>query len=65
MKTIAEYLEHALQFERFAAREENPKIKAEFEKQAAAYRKIAVERANNLHGTSPPQSQTDSLRGDR
>jgi hypothetical protein len=27
---IAEYLEHALQFERFASLEENPKLKSDF-----------------------------------
>ena len=31
---IAEYTEHALRFESMAAREENTKTKAEFEKQA-------------------------------
>jgi hypothetical protein len=55
MKMIAEYLEHALQFERLAAHEKNPKIKEEFEKQAEAYRKIAAARANKL-GLQPPQT---------
>jgi hypothetical protein len=32
---IAEYLEHALQFERLASLEENPKLKADLQKQAA------------------------------
>ena len=44
MKMIAEYLDHARQFERLAALEENPKLKAELEKQAAAYRKLAADR---------------------
>ena len=48
MKMIAEYLEHARQFERLAAYEENPEVKTVFEKQAEAYRKIAAERANKL-----------------
>jgi len=34
---IAEYREHALQFERLANLEENPKLKTDLEKQAAAY----------------------------
>jgi hypothetical protein len=38
-------LEHARQFEHLAAEETNPEIKAQFEKQAAAYRKLAERRA--------------------
>jgi hypothetical protein len=53
MKMIAEYLEHALAFERLAAGEQNPILKADFEKQAAAYRKLAGERAKKL-GLEPP-----------
>ena len=45
---IAEYLEHALQFERLAALEENPNLKADFENQAKAYRKLAAERTKKL-----------------
>jgi hypothetical protein len=48
MNMVAEYLEHALQFGRMAADEQNPKVKAEFEKQAVAYRKLAGERAKSL-----------------
>jgi hypothetical protein len=51
---IAEYLEHALEFESLASREENPKIKIEFEKQALAYRKLATERARKLGLAEPP-----------
>lgn len=47
---IAEYLEHALQFERMAAREKNPELKAQLEKQAAAYRKLAGERPRRPDG---------------
>jgi hypothetical protein len=36
VKMIAEYLEHALQFERMAADEKNPELKAQLERQAAA-----------------------------
>jgi hypothetical protein len=43
---IAEYLENAIKFERLAADEQNPKLKADFEKQALAYRKLASERAS-------------------
>jgi hypothetical protein len=45
MQRLAEYLEHARQFEHLAAEETNPEIKAQFEKQAAAYRKLAERRA--------------------
>ena len=45
MKLITEYLDHALAFERMAAHERNPEVKAQFENQATAYRKLAAERA--------------------
>ena len=48
MKMVAEYLEHAINFERMAAEETNPQIKAVFEKQAAAYRKLAGDRAKQF-----------------
>jgi hypothetical protein len=57
VKMIAEYLENAQKFERMAADEENPKIKAQFEKQAQAYRKLATERAQKL-GLQPPPPRT-------
>ena len=52
---IAEYLEHALQFER-AAGEQNPSLKANLEKQAGAYRKLAGERAEKLETDQPKSS---------
>jgi hypothetical protein len=48
MKMIAEYLEHALNFERMAAAESNPQVKAVFEKQAATYRKLAADRTKKF-----------------
>jgi hypothetical protein len=48
MKMIAEYLEHAIQFEHMAAAEANPDLKATFLKQAADYRKLAAKRAAYL-----------------
>jgi len=54
MKMIAEYVEHALQFERLAAHEKDPKLKADLEKQATAYRKLAADRAKQL-GIEPPK----------
>ena len=47
MKTTAEYLELALKFEMLATFEEDQKLKANFEKQSAAYRKLGGSR----HGT--------------
>jgi len=42
---IAEYLEHALQFEKMAAGETDPALKQSLINQALAYRKLAAERA--------------------
>ena len=53
---IAEYLEHALQFERLAAEEKDAQLKADLEKQANAYRKLAEERAKKL-GLAPPPAR--------
>ncbi|WP_271507317.1 hypothetical protein [Bradyrhizobium sp. CCBAU 11357] len=57
MKLLTEYLDHALTFERLAAGETNPETKAQFEKQAAAYRKLAADRAMQygLPLPSPPE----------
>jgi hypothetical protein len=55
MKMVAEYVEHALQFERLAAHEKNPQLRADLEKQAAAYRKLAADRAKKL-GMEPPKT---------
>jgi hypothetical protein len=57
MKHLNEYLDHALTFERLAAQESDPEVKSQFEKQAAAYRKLAAERAKKygLPAPSPPQ----------
>jgi hypothetical protein len=54
VKMIAEYLDHAIQFERMAADETNPAVRMQFEKQAAAYRKLASERAAKLGLPEPP-----------
>jgi DICT domain-containing protein len=42
---IAEYLEHALEFERLAASEADSELKIQLQKQAKAYRQLAAERA--------------------
>ena len=53
MKMLAEYLEHALQFERMAANEADPKLKADFERQARTYRKLAEKHAKKFGLDSP------------
>jgi hypothetical protein len=44
MKMLADYVDTAMNFEQMAAQEKDPKLKAEFERQAAAYRKLAEKR---------------------
>jgi hypothetical protein len=63
MKLLTEYLEHALAFERMAAQENNPEIRAQFEKQAVAYRKLVVERAAKygLPAPSPPPPRSSQV----
>ena len=56
MKLIAEYLEHALQFERLALGENDPKLRAQFQQQALAYRRLADKRAAQLGLTIPPKN---------
>jgi len=53
---IAEYLEHALQFEKMAEGETDSALKESLRKQALAYRKLAAERAERLNLPRPPQS---------
>lgn len=53
MKMLTEYLEHAVTFERMAKDATDPAVKAQFEKQAAAYRKLATERAAKYGLPSP------------
>ncbi|HTD85790.1 MAG TPA: hypothetical protein VK850_04375 [Candidatus Binatia bacterium] len=54
--TTAEYLELALKFEMLATFEENPKLKADFEQQSAAYRKLAAA-GLEATGLKPPEAQ--------
>jgi hypothetical protein len=53
MKLLTEYLEHAISFERLAAQENNRAVRAQFENQAAAYRKLAARLAAK-YGLPPP-----------
>jgi hypothetical protein len=54
MKMLADYLEKAIEFETMAAHERDAKLKADLEKQAVAYRKLAEERAKD-DGLKPDQ----------
>jgi hypothetical protein len=48
VKLVAEYLEHAVRFERMAAEATDPKLKESLQKQAIAYRKLAEKRAAQI-----------------
>ena len=53
MKMLAEYLEHALEFEGMARQATDAALKAKFQEQAEMYRKLADKRARQL-GLRPP-----------
>jgi hypothetical protein len=57
MKMLAEYLENAIKFEKLASEETNPALKADLEKQAQAYRKLAAQRAKIYNLDLPPSSK--------
>ncbi len=54
MKLATEYLADAANFERLAQSERDLKLRAQLKKQAAAYRKLAQERALKLGMPLPP-----------
>ena len=47
MTMLAEYMENAINFEKMAADEKDAKLREQFAKQAAAYRKLAEKRAKD------------------
>jgi hypothetical protein len=59
MKTMTEYLAEAVKFDQMAADEKNLDLKAALQKQAAAYRKLAAERAKKI-GVPPPENSQQS-----
>jgi hypothetical protein len=61
MKMLAEYFDTAIKFEQMAADEKDPNLKAEFEKQAAAYRKLAEKRAKEYGLKIPPSVMLELL----
>ena len=54
MKLVAEYLADAIKFERLAEEEKDQDLKLSFLQQAAAYRKLAENRAKELG--QPPRT---------
>ena len=54
MKMLAEYLEKVVNFEKMAGEQKDAKLKANIEYLAAAYRKLADERATKLGLLPPP-----------
>jgi hypothetical protein len=60
MKMLAEYVEHARQFDQMAAAETNPKLKAVLHAQAEAYRKLAIARAKKLGLHAPPKPENSN-----
>jgi len=54
MKMLADYLEKAVNFERMAAEEKDAKLRADLERLAISYRKLAAARANELKLPEPP-----------
>jgi hypothetical protein len=64
MKMIAEYLEHARQFERWASQTDDATHVQQFLKQAAEYRQLAKERAAETGMTKlPTQSSRFNIEG--
>lgn len=60
MRMIAEYLEHAIRFEQMAEQATDPQFKDSLLQQAAAYRKLAEQRAKKLNIALPKQpAQSD------
>jgi hypothetical protein len=54
MKMLADYLEKAIDFERMAAEQKDAKLKANLDRLASAYRKLAIGRAKELNIPLPP-----------
>jgi|tagenome__1003787_1003787.scaffolds.fasta_scaffold13237010_1 hypothetical protein len=54
MKLIADYVDRSIKFEHLAATEKNSAVKAQLERQSAAYRTLAERRAKEI-GVPLPQ----------
>jgi hypothetical protein len=55
---VAEYLQKAHEFERFAASENDATLKADLLAQAQAYRRLAAKRAKDHGLTIPPEPKS-------
>ncbi len=54
---LNQYIDHALTFERLADAESNRAVKADLERQASAYRRLAATRARKLGLPAPSKSE--------
>jgi hypothetical protein len=59
MKLVSEYLQDAINFERLAAEAEEGPFKQSLLQQAAAYRKLAAQRAEALGVPLPPDPKPE------
>ncbi len=57
MKLVTEYLQQAMEFERMAAEAADPQLRADLQKQAEAYHKLAARRAAELGEPVPRRPQ--------
>ena len=62
---LTQYIDHALTFERMAEAEPNQSLKADLERQASAYRRLAAQRARRLGLPLPSEPERHSARGGR
>jgi hypothetical protein len=60
---LTQYIDRALTFERMAEAEPDQGLKAEFERQASAYRRLAAQRAGRLGLPLPSEPERHSARG--
>ena len=60
---LTQYIDHALTFERMAEAEPNQGLKADFERQASAHRRLAAQRARRL-GLPLPSEPERHIAGD-
>jgi hypothetical protein len=58
VKLLAEYLEHVVEFQALAARENNPTLKARYAERADTYRQLATKRAADIGLNLPALMQS-------
>ena len=62
---LTQYIDHALTFERMADAEPDQGFRADLERQASAYRRLAAQRARRLGLPLPSEPERHSTRGSR